>query len=116
MTKPTLVNKENGQQLEITEINGRTQIVFKQAILKGKVTQEKLLNTILIAAQMHVETLVKKLSRGAPLEASEVKQLKDLAEITKLQIETPETAITNNTINLSSNSELYAQLAEKLKS
>ena len=71
--------------LEITKRDdGRTQIVFRKAILKGRVTNIQVLNTILIAAQLQTELYIEKLSRGAPLDVSEIKALKELADITKL--------------------------------
>lgn len=77
------------ENVEISQVNGRTQIVFKKAILKGKVSSSDVLNTILIAARMQAEKYIEKLSRGAPLEVAEVKALKELAEITKLEIAQP---------------------------
>ena len=78
---------EVNKQVDIQEVNGRTQITFKKAILKGKVSKGQLIDTILMAAQMHAETLVKKLSRGAPLDPSDVKALKELAEIAKIEVQ-----------------------------
>lgn len=81
------------EQLQITQINDRTQIVFKKALFKGKVNQAQVLQTLLIAAQMQGEYYITKLSRGSPLDPAEVKCLKELAEITKLQVETPQSDI-----------------------
>lgn len=77
---------EPTENIEISKVNGRTQIVFKKAVLKGKVSSSDVLNTILIAARMQAEKYIEKLSRGAPLDTTEVKALKELAEITKLEI------------------------------
>jgi len=110
------LTKAEGQQLEITEINGRTQIVFRKAILKGKVTQSEVLNTLLIAAKMQGEYYIKKLSKGAPLDTSEVKALKELAEITKLQCDAPEVKKVEETVQMNDiKSVLYAALTEKLR-
>lgn len=82
-----LTTIEKTDNVEITKReDGRTQIVFKKAILKGKVSSADVLNTILIAARMQAEKYIDKLSRGAPLDTSEVKALKELAEITKLEV------------------------------
>lgn len=77
------------ENVEISQVNGRTQIVFRKAILKGKVSSSDVLNTILIAARMQAEKYIEKLSRGAPLDTTEVKALKELAEITKLEVTVP---------------------------
>lgn len=81
LIEPAVSNK----QVEISEVNGRTQIVFKKALLKGKVTSGEVLNTLLIAAKLQAEYYISKLSRGSPLDSAEVKSLKELAEITKLE-------------------------------
>lgn len=105
------------KQLEVTETNGRTTIVFRKAKLRGKATQTEVLDTILIAAKMQAEYYIKKLSLGAPLDNSEVKALKELAEITKLEI-TPRNDIDSGTQPTSAmesvKHSLYAALAEKL--
>lgn len=80
---------EKTENVEISQVNGRTQIVFRKAILKGKVSSSDVLNTILIAARMQAEKYIEKLSRGAPLDTTEVKALKELAEITKLEVNAP---------------------------
>ena len=81
---------EDRKQLQISESNGKTTIVFRKAKLRGKATQAEVLDTILIAAKMQAEYYIKKLSLGAPLDNSEVKALKELAEITKLEIQPKE--------------------------
>jgi hypothetical protein len=112
------IDEKKNEQIDIQEINGRTQITFKKAILKGKVSQNDLLNTIFIAAKMQGEYLVKKLSRGAPLDNAEVKQLKDLAEIAKLdiQIDTKQQNPSESIAIEGIKSALYLSLTEKLKS
>lgn len=84
-----IITETSTENVEITKReDGRTQIVFKKAILKGKVSSADVLNTILIAARMQAEKYIDKLSRGAPLDVSEVKALKELADITKLELPT----------------------------
>ncbi len=81
--------------LEITKLeDGRSQIVFRKAHLKGKVTSADLMNVVLLAARMQVEKYIAKLSRGAPLEPAEIKALKELADIAKIDV--PQ--VTNNTM------------------
>ncbi len=111
-----LISQE-GQQLEITEINGRTQIVFKKAILKGKVTQSEVLNTLLIVAKLQGEYYIKKLSKGSPLNHHEVKALKELAEIAKYDIKKEEVAPipVKSEVLEGVKSSLYAALASKLE-
>ncbi|MCW3101173.1 MAG: hypothetical protein JWL77_6791 [Chthonomonadaceae bacterium] len=104
--------------IDISTVNGRTQIVFKKAILKGKVSSGDVLNTILIAARMQAEKYIEKLSRGAPLEVQEVKALKELAEITKLEIAQPakqEGVIDSQALD-TVKSTLYQALTDKLSS
>lgn len=109
--------------LEITpagkDPSSRTRIVFKKSVLIGKVSSADVLNAILIAARMQAEKYIEKLSRGAPLEIAEVKALKELAEITKL--ETPQlsrpkeqqlSAVDVDTVK----STLYQALTDKLTS
>lgn len=74
------------KNIDIKEVNGKTTIIFRKAALKGRVTSGQVLNTILIAAQMQAEKYIEKLSRGAPLDTNEIKALKELADITKLQL------------------------------
>ena len=107
---------EKNEQVDISTINGRTQIVFKKALLKGKVSQGQVLDTLLMAAQLQAEYLVKKLSRGAPLDAAEVKMMKELSEITKLAVETPKIEKIEENSNISEiKSALYLALSEKLQ-
>lgn len=73
--------------VEITKReDGRTQIVFRKSILKGKCSSADVLNVIFVAARMQAEKYVEKLSRGSPLDTSEVRALKELADITKLEL------------------------------
>lgn len=109
--------KKDAQQLEIIEHTGKTTIVFRKAILKGKVTSSEVLNTILIAARMQAEMYIKKLSHGQLLEVSEVKALKELGEITKLEVsEVPQEKHSDNVSVDIVKSTLYAALADKLDS
>lgn len=111
-------DSQSDQQLKITSDKGRTTIIFRKAILKGKTNQAEVLDTLLIAAKMQAEYYIKKLSLGAPLDPSEVKCLKELAEITKLEVTPKEeasilpktSAVEVETVK----SSLYAALAEKL--
>jgi len=81
------MTEKTSEALEITKLeDGRNQIVFRKAALKGKVTSADVMNVILIAARMQTEKLVEKLTRGATLDASEVKMLKELAEIAKIDV------------------------------
>lgn len=105
------------KSLEIVKLeDGRNQITFRKAALKGKVSSADLLNTILIAARMQTEKLIEKLSRGAPLEAHEVKQLKELAEIAKIDVNQPNQQMqplpTENIDKIKQT--LYQALTEKL--
>ena len=107
---------ETTKNLEITEVNGRTKIVFKKAILMGKVSSADVLNTILIAARLQAEKYIEKLGRGAPLDTTEVKALKELAEITKLepsQSSKPEITITSPEAEIVK-STLYQALTDRL--
>ena len=81
-------NEEPTANVNIETREGKTTIVFRKAALKGKVSSGQVLSTILIAAQMQAEKYIEKLSRGAPLDVSEIKALKELAEITKMQVVT----------------------------
>lgn len=74
------------KNIEISDRDGKTTIVFRKAALKGRVTSGQVLNTILVAAQMQAEKYIEKLSRGAPLDTNEIRALKELADITKLQL------------------------------
>jgi len=79
--------EEMSPNVQINKLeDGRNQIVFRKSALKGKVTSEDVMNTILIAARLQAEKYVEKLSRGAPLEVSEIKALKELAEIAKIDV------------------------------
>lgn len=113
-----LTTTDKTKNIEITEENGRTKIVFRKAVLMGKVSSADVLNTILIAARMQAEKFIEKLSRGAPLDVSEVKALKDLAEITKL--EAPQVAKAEGSLNgevlESVKTSLYHALTDKLSS
>jgi|SRR6516164_6390204 hypothetical protein len=108
----------NNNSLEIsTDVSGRTKIVFRKAVLKGKVSSGDVLNTILIAARMQAEKYIEKLSRGAPLEPAEIKALKELAEITKLESIAPTKpeGTLNGEVLQSVKSSLYQALTDKLK-
>ena len=107
--------EKKNEQIDVSVVNGRTQIVFKKALLKGKVSQSQVLDTLLMAAQLQAEYLVKKLSRGAPLDAAEVKMMKELSEITKLTVETPKTEKVEETTQIGEiKSALYLALTDKL--
>lgn len=103
--------------VSITEVDGRRQIVFKKSILKGKVTSADVLNSVLMAARMQAEMYIEKISRGSMLDTAEVKALKELADITKLEVK-PEEKLGDNiptTDSLTSiKSTLYQALTEKL--
>lgn len=116
MTDESLVTKQEAKQLEITEQNGKTTIVFRKAILKGKVTSSEVLNTILIAAKLQAEYYIKKLSSGSPLEITEVKALKDLGDITKLEVQNLKEPDNSQSNALTDNvkASIYDVLAEKL--
>lgn len=90
------------KQLEVIQSeDGKTRITFKKAILKGKVDRTDVLNALMIAARMQVEKYIEKLSRGAPLEPAEVKCMKELSDIIKVEL--PEVAqVTNNTLTIHS--------------
>lgn len=107
----------DNKQVQISEVNGRTQIIFKKAQLKGKVTSSEVLQTLLVAAKLQGEYYIKKLSRGSPLDSSEVKSLKDLADITKLEVnEVQKEQKQSESITIDSiKATLYTALTEKLK-
>ncbi len=110
--------KSELEPVEITKReDGRTQIVFKKAIIKGKVSSADVLNTILVAARMQAEKYIEKLSRGAPLDTTEVKALKELAEITKLEAVVPQKVdIVSDTPDMQSVKQtLYQALTARLK-
>jgi hypothetical protein len=90
--------------------------VFRKAVLKGKVSSAEVLNTILIAAKLQAEYYIKKLSAGSPLEIAEVKALKDLGDITKLELQTVEESTSKKDSVLTDvvKSNLYEALSEKL--
>lgn len=76
--------RKNQKPLEfIKEANGNTVIIFKKTRVHGKCSPGELLDNILIASNMQVEKYMEKLSRGAPLDSSEVKALSLLAEVAK---------------------------------
>lgn len=104
------------KQINISEINGRTVIVSKKAVLKGKITSKEVLERILVAAGMQAEKYIEKLSRGAPLEPHEVKCLKELAEIAKIDVaEPPKPTVFVETASFKSlTSELYQGLIKKI--
>lgn len=111
-----IIEKRDAQQLEVaTDKTGKTTIVFRKAVLKGVVTSSEVLNTILIAARMQAELYIKKLSQGQALEVQEVKALKELGEITKLEVVEPVEKPIDSSISVDVvKSTLYAALAEKL--
>jgi hypothetical protein len=114
----TELTKQEGKQLEITEKDGKTTIVFRKAILKGRVSSSEVLNTILIAAKMQAEYYIKKLASGSPLEIAEVKALKDLGDITKLEatsVEEPNRK-DNSILTEVVSKNIYDALTEKLSS
>lgn len=103
------------KQLDITENNGKTTIVFRKAILKGKVTSSEVLNTILIAAKLQAEMYIKKLSKGTELSTFEIKALKELGDITKLEVLTENEPKRHEFVDIDAvKSNLHALLAEKL--
>ena len=110
------LTKQEAKQLEITERDGKTTIVFRKAILKGKVSSAEVLNTILIAAKMQAELYIKQLSTGTPLNTYEIKALKDLSDITKLEVPaTEETKKQPESIDAVVTSRtIYDALTEKL--
>ncbi len=82
---------------EFTKLpDGRDQIIYRQTALKGRATPADLMRVILIAARMQAEKFVEKLSRGAPLDPSEIKALKELADIAKVDIG----SVNTNTLHL----------------
>lgn len=101
-----------------TRPNGRNGIILRKAKLSGKITSKNLLDTIMIAAQAQVELYIEKLSRGAPLDVTEIKALKELAEISKIDLPN------NQPLTLHTQTEgmdrlkqtLYQALTEKSKS
>jgi len=114
-----MTDKEMLVPVSITEVDGRRQIVFKKSILKGKVTSADVLNSVLMAARMQAEMYIEKISRGTMLDTYEVKALKELADITKLEVKPEEKlgANTPTTDSLTSiKSTLYQALTEKLSS
>lgn len=90
-----IVKSEENQQIQISKVGDRTKIVFKKAILQGKVKGADVLNTIMIAARMQSEKMIEKLQRGAPLDNDEIKSLKLLADIAKLDDHTPDSPTTH---------------------
>jgi hypothetical protein len=78
---------EISDQLKINKVNGRTQIVYQKSLLKGKVTPQQLLDSVLIASRMQAEAYIAKLGRGATLDTTEVRALKELAEIAKIKVD-----------------------------
>lgn len=102
--------------LEIVKLeDGRNQITFRKAVLKGKVSQADLLNTILIAARMQSEKLIQKLQRGAILDVGEVKMLKELAEVAKTEIPTTLQTVVQHTPQLEQvKNTLYQALTGRL--
>ena len=90
------------KQLEVTtDEDGKTRIVFRKAALKGKVIKEDVMNALMIAARMQVEKYIEKLSRGAPLSVEEIRAMKDIGEIMKIDIPQSNQQVTNNTLVLS---------------
>jgi len=107
----TIPNK----QIDISEVNGRTTIVYKKALLKGKVSSNEVLNALLLAARMQAEYYISKLSRGSPLDSGEIKAMSELANITKLSQEVEKTPKVEEIVQITDiKSALYAQLSEKL--
>ncbi len=98
------------EQIVIQEINDRTHIIFKKAALKGKATNADVHNAVLIAARMQAEKYIEKLSRGAPLDTHEIRALKDLADICK--IEAPQIQI--NQQNLGADNESINNIKKSL--
>ncbi len=113
------MDQEDNKILEITKLeDGRNQIIFRKSALKGKVTSSDVMNVILIAARMQAEKFVEKLSRGAPLDPGEIKSLKELAEITKIELSQPvqSTQMIQTTNMDEIKQKLYQALTEKVKS
>lgn len=112
------MTEKPSKNIEISERDGRTTIIFKKAALKGRVSSSQVLDAILIAAQMQAEKYIEKLSRGAPLDPNEIKALKELADITKLQVEVPKSealAIIQPPESELAKQKLYSLLAERIK-
>lgn len=110
------IAKNLTKQLNVTtDDEGKTRIIFRKAILKGKVVKEDVMNVLMIAARMQVEKYIEKLSRGASLDPSEVKAMKELSDIIKIDMPTPTVTHNNLTINQPNNLELVkASLYEAL--
>jgi len=111
------MTEEMSPSIQINKLeDGRNTIIFRKAALKGKVTSEDVMNTILIAARMQAEKYVEKLSRGAPLEVSEIKALKELAEIAKIDV--PDKKVLQDTTPIENidkvKQTLYQALTERL--
>ena len=110
--------KEMRKEIEVENINGRTVIVYNKTKLKGKATPTDVLNVALVAAKMQIEKYIEKLSRGAPLEPSEVKALTELANIAKIplpEVETLTVAPEESTATVELKDTLYKALTDKLK-
>lgn len=97
--------------------DGRNQIVFRKAHLKGKITSKELLDTILIAAKIQAELFIEKLSRGTSLEVAEIKALKELSEIAKIDVqEATRPSLQTNSEGIDRlKQSLYQALTEKSK-
>ena len=80
---------DDPKRIEIKNIDGKKTILVQRSAIKGKVSSADLLNTILVASKLQVEYLIEKLSRGAPLDPGEVKMLKELSEIAKIEPNVP---------------------------
>ena len=110
--------KEMRKEIEVENINGRTVIVYNKTKLKGKATPTDVLNVALVAAKMQIEKYIEKLSRGAPLDPSEVKALTELANIAKIplpEVETLTVAPEESTATVELKDTLYKALTDKLK-
>lgn len=68
-------------------MEGKTQIVYHKAQIKGKVSPQQLMDSILVASRMQTEMYINKMSRGSALTTDEVTALKDMANIAKIKIE-----------------------------
>jgi hypothetical protein len=78
-------------QVEVRQrSDGRKEIVYHRALIKGRVTPSQVMDSVLVAARMQAEQYILKMARGAPLDTKEVGALKALAEIAKTEIVTPE--------------------------
>lgn len=108
---------EKSEQIEVSKReDGRHQIIFKKSILKGKVSSSDVLNTILIAARMQAEKYIIKLSKGATLDPTEVKALKELSEITKLEVSQPKESQNTDAVQIDTiKSTLYTALMSRNK-